>query len=101
MARIAKYAELLCPFPTITRDGTLKNGARLGQCQMCTKCQSKDCRQYGNTASPEDVQHFVCPYGLSVFVLRFDGSLLISNGLVDPALNKQCRKGLRRALRNH
>lgn len=43
----------------------------------------------------------ICPYGLSVFVVRLDGEVLVINGMVEAHLNGRCAKRLRKTLRSH
>src|SRR2546427_13293932 len=101
MSRTGKYARILCPFPTIEKDGRLSNGTRLGQCKTCRTCKAKDCRLFVTNSTTELVEHRVCPFGLSVFIFRFDDELLLANGLYAPGLNSACPKRVRKALRNH
>jgi len=101
MGRLYKYAQMLCPFPTISREGTLANGSRLGQCQMCRDCKTKDCRNYASNPIRDGVDHCECRSGLSVFLFEFDGERIVANGMLEPTLNQGCRRGMRRRLRNH
>jgi len=96
-----KYAGLLSPYPTVRSNGTLKQGWGLGQCQTCTTCKTKDCRDYRNQPKKGDVQHFICPFGLSVFVVRFESAGVTINGMYEPALNgdKRCPSRVKKSHR--
>lgn len=72
----------VCPFPTISDDGTLHDGLLIAQPSRCRKCPHQNCRLLLALDPIQAIQYGVCEKGLSVVTVRLHDCLIRLNGVV-------------------
>ncbi len=88
MAPLRVIAERLTsesPFPSITHDGTVRDGSFISQSQICRSCGNRSCATAADRitqAIPSPVTTSLCHKGLGVAVVRVSAAQVTLNGLV-------------------
>jgi len=91
-----ELARLFCPYPTISKDGVLRDGMRLQKSRVCEKCKTRECRSYVDEEAKTTIVHGTCVKGLSVVLCRFGDGEMLCNGIIVQGLNTTCPAQLRK-----
>ncbi|MBM4032128.1 MAG: sensor histidine kinase [Planctomycetes bacterium] len=87
----------ICPYPTVSKSGELADGYLIAQPSLCKKCKARDCWTHASPVTTDTLQHFMCPKGFSLVLVRLSEKTLLCNGLLVALLNTTCPAPVRKA----
>jgi hypothetical protein len=95
-----------CPFPTIDRDGNLKEGVVLGHPDICLSCQTKPCRDAVSSGHElieiaPGVRIGTCKRGVDFAAVEVRNDTLVVNGILVRGVGKDRPRRLKRELEGH
>lgn len=94
-----KIIRLVSPFPTVDINNNKYDGVFYHQPKICNKCSNR-CWDYC-TLRNNAINHCICPFGVSIILLKFPCGDLLCNGLLVKILNDKCPSQTRKQLQTH
>ena len=91
----------LCPYPTVSRDGTLRRGAIIGPPPVCSRPHTRACSAVTAETPGDGVWHFTCPKKWSVLLIRTGQTEVVVNGVFVPEKNSSLSGALRKEHRSN
>lgn len=91
--------ECMCPYPFADGSSAKHDGFLISLPKLCQKCKA-NCRDY-ITLSNREIDHCICPHGVSIVLVKFVHGNLLCIGMLVKILNTTCPPPIRKQIQEN